>query len=195
MWPPAGPRFGGRFPFMRNLRSFPIPVSNCPGVRTITHGCAPLSEAKGVRAAKSSSFLLPAPFTATPMQPDTDRCTRMHGVVPDTANFSRCGVKTDDDDVSLWPMFSRRMMHLKIPRAKRGESVARRVPVGFFRSMQIGRPHIEQRTSCVLFNRASFRMLGCTTRLQGGFAPVDPHQRGDWPPLLDSPLRDGRSRS
>jgi hypothetical protein len=50
-------------------------------------------------------------------------------------------------------------------------------------------PHAERRTSYVLFNRASCRMSDQTTRLQGGFAPVDPHQRGSKPPLLDTPLR------
>jgi hypothetical protein len=48
---------------------------------------------------------------------------------------------------------------------------------------------VERRTSYVLFNRASCRMPGQTTRLQGGFAPVDPHQRGGKPPLLDTPVR------
>lgn len=59
--------------------------------------------------------------------------------------------------------------------------------LGFIRRMKFIGPYREQRTSCVLFNRASFRMPGCTTRLQGGFTPVDPHQRGSLPPLLDTP--------
>jgi hypothetical protein len=50
--------------------------------------------------------------------------------------------------------------------------------------------HVERRTSYVLFNRASCQMPGQTTRLQGGFAPVDPHQRGSRPPLLDTPRED-----
>jgi hypothetical protein len=43
--------------------------------------------------------------------------------------------------------------------------------------MKTRRTCIENRTSYVLFNRASSRMPGKTTRLPGGFAPVDPHQR------------------
>jgi hypothetical protein len=60
--------------------------------------------------------------------------------------------------------------------------------LGFIRRMQTTTRHKGRRTSCVLFNRTSFRMPGCTTRLQGGFAPVDPHQRGDDPPFGFPPL-------
>jgi hypothetical protein len=52
-------------------------------------------------------------------------------------------------------------------------------------------PYAEQRTSYVLFNRASSRMPGKTTRLPGGVAPVDPHQRGASPSSGLSPIRRG----
>jgi hypothetical protein len=48
-------------------------------------------------------------------------------------------------------------------------------------------PYAEQRTSCGLYDRASQGMPGHTNRLQGGVAPVDPHQREGKPPLLDTP--------
>ena len=55
------------------------------------------------------------------------------------------------------------------------------------RGMKFVGPHVEQRTSCVLYDRASFGMPGQTTRLRGGSAPVDPRQRGGLSPLLDTP--------
>jgi hypothetical protein len=55
-------------------------------------------------------------------------------------------------------------------------------------------PYIEQRTSYVLYDRASCRMLSHSTRLAGLSARA-PDQRGGKPPLLDTPpvLRGGRA--
>lgn len=61
----------------------------------------------------------------------------------------------------------------------------------FSLSMKSKGPHMRRRTSYVLFNRASLRMPGCTTRLPGGVASVDLHQRGKRPPVGCPPQRRG----
>jgi hypothetical protein len=59
--------------------------------------------------------------------------------------------------------------------------------LGFTSEPQSGGAYAERRTSCVLYDRASYRMPAPPTRLPGSFAPVDPDQRGDIPPCWIPP--------
>jgi hypothetical protein len=61
-------------------------------------------------------------------------------------------------------------------------SLAWRLILRFTFARQRRGPYAERRTSCVLYDRASYRMPAPPTRLPGSFAPVDPDQRGDVPP-------------
>jgi hypothetical protein len=66
-------------------------------------------------------------------------------------------------------------------------SLAWRLILRFTFGRQRRGPYAERRTSCVLYDRASCRMPAPPTRLPGGFAPVDPDQRGSKPPCWIPP--------
>jgi hypothetical protein len=61
--------------------------------------------------------------------------------------------------------------------------------LGFIRRHENERPYAVRRTSYGLYDRASCRMPGTTTRLPGAFSPVDPDQRGACPSSGLSPIK------
>lgn len=122
-------------------------------------------------ASSFSFFLLPASLLARAMR-DATGAARITG----THNAGR-------EAACIVPANARK-------RSARGTlqiRIARWLILRFTFESQSGGTYAERRTSCVLYDRASCRMRVPPTRLPGGFAPVDPDQRGSKPPCWIPP--------